>query len=94
MVTYSPGMDEMSRALSDPTRGRLVRRADPEHAAAAQAVSRRPLAAVNFALLAKLFPALLLLCNVGAAGIAFSHKDWQRGVYWLASAVCIGCVAW
>ncbi len=46
------------------------------------------------ALAAKLFPALLLLCNVGAAIMAFSHKEWQRGAYWLASAVCIGCVAW
>jgi lipoprotein signal peptidase len=54
----------------------------------------RALPAVNFALLARLFPAVLLLCNAGAAFMAFSHKDWQRGVYWLASAVCIGCVAW
>ena len=53
-----------------------------------------PLAAVNFALLARLFPAVLLVCNVGAAFMAFSHRDFQRGVYWLASAVCIGCVAW
>jgi hypothetical protein len=49
---------------------------------------------VNVALVAKLFPAVLLLCNVGAAAMAFSHKDRQRGAYWLASAVCIGCVAW
>ncbi len=49
---------------------------------------------MNVALAAKLFPALLLLCNVGAAVMAFSHKEWQRGAYWLASAVCIGCVAW
>jgi len=73
--------------------GCLVRRADSERAAATHAVSGA-LAAVNLALIAKLFPALLLLSNVGAAFMAFSHKDWQRGVYWLASAVCIGCVAW
>ena len=46
------------------------------------------------ALVARLFPAMLLLFNVGAAVMALSHRDWQRGVYWLASAVCIGCVAW
>ncbi len=49
---------------------------------------------MNAALAAKLFAAALLLCNVGAAVMSFSHKDWQRGVYWLASAVCIACVAW
>ena len=48
---------------------------------------------MNDVLAAKLFPAVLLLSNVGAAVMAFSHKDWQRGVYWLASAACIGCVA-
>lgn len=46
------------------------------------------------ALAARLFPAVLLLCNVGAAVLAFSHGDRQRGLYWLASAVCIACVAW
>jgi hypothetical protein len=49
---------------------------------------------VNGAFAARFFPAVLLLCNLAAAVIAFGHKDRQRGVYWLASAVCIGCVAW
>jgi len=45
-------------------------------------------------LAARLFPAVLLLCNVGAAVVAFSKQDVQRGLYWLASAACIACVAW
>jgi len=49
---------------------------------------------VNGALAARFFPTVLLLCNRGAAVTAFSQKDRQRGVYWLAWAVCIGCVAW
>jgi lipoprotein signal peptidase len=57
-------------------------------------LSWRPPAAVTEVLVAKGFPALLLLCNVGAAVIAFRHREWQRGFYWLASAICIACVAW
>jgi hypothetical protein len=57
-------------------------------------LSWRPPAAVTEALIAKGFPALLLLSNVGAAVMAFRHREWQRGFYWLASAICIACVAW
>lgn len=39
------------------------------------------------------FPALLLVLNLGAALVAFTGGDWRRGVYWVASAVCIGVVA-
>jgi len=46
------------------------------------------------ALLARLFPVLLLLLNLGAAVAAFHGRDVQRGLYWLASAACIACVAW
>ncbi len=38
------------------------------------------------------FPLLLLALNAGAAVVSFSSGDWKRGVYWLASAVCIGIV--
>jgi hypothetical protein len=40
-----------------------------------------------------LFPALLLLLNLGAAVVCFATRDWNRGCYWLASAVCVGVVA-
>ena len=53
-----------------------------------------PVATMTDALATRLFPVVLLLCNVGAAVLAFSHGDRQRGLYWLASAVCIACVAW
>ncbi|HEY4359704.1 MAG TPA: hypothetical protein VGN17_01985 [Bryobacteraceae bacterium] len=39
------------------------------------------------------FPVCLLLLNLGAAVLAFRGGDWKRGVYWLASAVCIATVA-
>lgn len=39
------------------------------------------------------FPALLLVLNVAAALVSFKSGDWRRGVYWLASAVCIAMVA-
>lgn len=40
------------------------------------------------------FPAVLLGGNLGAAVAAFLLHDWRRGLSWLASAVCIGMVAW
>ncbi|MEQ1864545.1 MAG: hypothetical protein ABL996_07810 [Micropepsaceae bacterium] len=39
------------------------------------------------------FPALLLLLNVASAAVSFYSGDPRRGVYWIASAVCIGMVA-
>ncbi len=39
------------------------------------------------------FPALLLVLNVGAALVSASARDYKRAAYWLASAVCIGMVA-
>jgi hypothetical protein len=41
-----------------------------------------------------LFPTLLLIGNLGSAGTFFLSGDWTKGVYWLASAVCIGAVAY
>ncbi|HZL51493.1 MAG TPA: hypothetical protein VFC37_11155 [Terracidiphilus sp.] len=39
------------------------------------------------------FPAVLLLINLGAAVVSFKAGDWKRGAYWLGSAVCIATVA-
>lgn len=41
---------------------------------------------------ALIFPALLLVLNVGAAIVSLTRGDWNRGVYWLASGVCIAVV--
>jgi hypothetical protein len=40
-----------------------------------------------------IFPALLILMNVGASVVAFKAGDWRRGMYWITSAVCLVVVA-
>ena len=40
-----------------------------------------------------IFPALLILMNVGASLVAFKAGDWRRGVYWITSALCLVVVA-
>jgi hypothetical protein len=40
-----------------------------------------------------IFPALLILMNVGASLVAFKAGDWRRGVYWITSALCLVMVA-
>ena len=40
-----------------------------------------------------IFPALMILMNVGASLVAFKTGDWRRGVYWIASALCLGIIA-
>jgi hypothetical protein len=40
-----------------------------------------------------IFPALLILMNVGASLVAFKAGDWRRGVYWITSALALGLVA-
>jgi hypothetical protein len=40
-----------------------------------------------------LFPAILFAANLGSAATCFAGGDWKRGLYWLASSVCIACVA-
>jgi len=40
-----------------------------------------------------IFPALLILMNVGASVMAFKAGDWRRGVYWITSALCLVMVA-
>ena len=40
-----------------------------------------------------IFPALLLLLNLGACVACLFSGDYRRAVYWLASGVCIAVVA-
>ena len=40
-----------------------------------------------------IFPALMILMNVGASVMAFKAGDWRRGAYWITSAVCLAMVA-
>ena len=40
-----------------------------------------------------IFPALLILMNVGASVMAFKAGDWRRGMYWITSALCLVVVA-
>jgi len=42
--------------------------------------------------LAKLFPAVLLVCNIGAAICCAVAGDFRRSIYWAASATCIGAI--
>jgi len=39
------------------------------------------------------FPATLFCLNLGAAIGCFACGDWKRGIYWVASAICVACVA-
>jgi hypothetical protein len=39
------------------------------------------------------FPLLLIGLNMGAAVVSFWGGDWRRGVYWLASSLCLWMVA-
>lgn len=50
----------------------------------------RPAAIYQFLLERRLvFPLLLILCNLASAAQCFAAGDWRRGIYWLASAVCL-----
>jgi hypothetical protein len=40
-----------------------------------------------------ILPGVLVAINVGEAVVCFACHDWKKGVYFLASAVCIGMVA-
>ena len=40
-----------------------------------------------------ILPGVLVAINVGEAVVCFFCGDWKKGVYFLASAVCIGMVA-
>ena len=40
----------------------------------------------------KLFPFILILLDIVAAGVYASHGDWRRLVYWLAAATLTATV--
>ena len=40
----------------------------------------------------KLFPFILILLDIAAAGVYTSHGDWRRLVYWLAAATLTATV--
>jgi len=35
----------------------------------------------------KIFPMLLILLDLGASVVYFSHSDYRRAVYWAAAAI-------
>lgn len=41
----------------------------------------------------KLFPLILILLDVAAAGVYAAHGDWKRLVYWLAAATLTATVS-
>ena len=42
--------------------------------------------------LTKIFPVLLLACNIGAAICCAVAGDFKRSIYWAASSMCIGAI--
>ena len=40
-----------------------------------------------------IFPAILFLCNLASAIVCFADGDWKRGLYWMASSICIASVS-
>jgi len=44
-------------------------------------------------LIPKVFPCVLLVCNIGAAICSAMAGDFRRSLYWVASALCIGAVS-
>ena len=43
---------------------------------------------------AQLFPAALIVLNIGAAAMYGLDGDWRRAVYWTAAAVLTVVVTW
>ncbi|HXG15044.1 MAG TPA: hypothetical protein VNK50_02295 [Calidithermus sp.] len=43
---------------------------------------------------AQLFPALLVVLDLGAAVVYALEGDWRRSVYWTAAAVLTAVVTW
>lgn len=37
--------------------------------------------------LGEVFPALLILLDIGAAIVYAKHRDWRKVIYWLAAAI-------
>jgi len=58
--------------------------------------SKAPLQDASFkqmlVLKTKLFPVMLLACNVGSAVIYATAGEWKRAVYWGASSLCIAAI--
>ena len=42
--------------------------------------------------LTKLFPVILLACNIGAAICSAAAGDYRRSIYWASSSLCIGAI--
>jgi hypothetical protein len=42
--------------------------------------------------IAKVFPVVLLVCNVLSAICYAAAGDYRRAIYWTASAACIGAI--
>jgi len=40
----------------------------------------------------KLFPAVLLVCNIGSAACYAWAGDFKRAIYWAASSLCIAAI--
>jgi hypothetical protein len=46
------------------------------------------------ATMTKVFPAVLLVCNIGAAASYAMAGDWKRALYWFASSACVAAVTY
>jgi hypothetical protein len=42
--------------------------------------------------IAKVFPLVLLACNICSAACYVVAGDYRRAIYWAASAACIGAI--
>ena len=40
----------------------------------------------------RLFPALLILLDIGAAAVWMAHGDWRKAIYWGAAAILTATV--
>ncbi len=43
-------------------------------------------------MMTKVFPVVLLVCNIGASACYAFAGDWKRAVYWAASSACVAAV--
>lgn len=42
--------------------------------------------------IAKIFPFVLILLDIAAAGVYAAHGDWRRLIYWTAAAILTASV--
>ena len=40
----------------------------------------------------QIFPVILILLDIGAAGVYLSHGDWKKFIYWMAAATLTATV--